>query len=297
MNSINVSTSEVATFTTCKQRWMYAHHPSYNLEPVTLGVALTRGIIGHEALEIYYRAIMHGDDPVKTEAEVQSFLTKKSLNEMMVGDAEKAKAIAFIGVRLKQYFAEHLYLLDEYNIVGVEELVIFPLTTRINFAGKIDLVLEVKKGNYKGERIPWDHKFCYNFWPEQAIRLNAQLPNYIAALRSNGFHSRKGVINQLRYRDDAIQKFHQEEVHTNSSLRNTFLENHTKVAEEIADLKGKETVGLEDGVTRSVSKFNCEYCHFAVLCHTEASGRDSSLMIKANFRPNSYGYDSELDID
>lgn len=297
MTSTNVSTSEVATFTTCKQRWKYAHHPSYNLEPATLGVALTRGVVGHEALEIYYRAIMHGDSHEKASSEAEQFLIKRTLNEVQVGDAEKAKMLSYTAVLVKQYFQDNLHLLKEYKVVGVEEVFIFPLTSTINFAGRVDVVFESRFGNYKGERFPFDHKFCYNFWSENSIKLNAQIPNYVAALRMNGFHSRKGFINMLRYRENAVDKFLQEEVPTNSTLRSTFLDNHTKVAEEIVELKKLPTVSLEDGITRSVSKFNCEYCPFAELCIAEASGKDVTLKIKANYKPNSYGYDSELDID
>jgi hypothetical protein len=33
------------------------------------------------------------------------------------------------------------------------------------------------------------------------------------------------------------------------------------------------------------------------LCYTEVSGLDSSAMVAANYRSNSYGYDSELDVE
>lgn len=290
-----VSTSEVATYLTCKQRWMYAHHPSYNLEPRTLGIALTRGLIGHAALEMYYNEVHKGNSELKARDLVQEYLVKEAIKAMSIGDHEKSTVITGLGVMLKEYFVEMLWVLQEFEILGVENMVTAPLPDAedIDFAGRIDLMLGIAKGPNKGEVIPWDHKFTYNFWPEMSIKLNAQISNYIWVVRQMGMRSRKGIISMSRYRDNAIEKFKQEEVPTNSEMRELFISNHTEAAKEIVALKKKPEVR----VTRSTSKFNCEYCPFVQLCYTEAQGLDSTLMIKASYRKNSYGYDNVLDVE
>jgi hypothetical protein len=293
-----VSTSEVATFLTCKQRWMYAHHPSYNLEPRTLGLALTRGIVGHAALETYYSAIKNGKSHEEAMDASQQYIVKTALTEMQTGDSEKANMITSLGILLQDYYVANKWMLDTYEILGVENLVTAPLpgSNEIEFAGRIDLMLGIPSGPNRGEVIPWDHKFTYNFWPEIAIKMNAQISNYVWVIREMGKRARKGILNMSRYRENAQEKFKQEEVPTQNNLRNTFILNHVEAAKVIVDLKHKPKVGLKDGVTRSTSKFNCEYCPFANLCYTEAQGLDSGLMIKASYRPNSYGYDNELDV-
>lgn len=291
-----VSTSEVATYLTCAQRWMYAHHPSYNLEPRTLGIALSRGLYGHKALEIYYQSILDG----KTEEEARNlskeYIVESAMLEMMA-DSEKAKMIASLGVVLDDYFFSAMHLLNQYNIIGVEQLLTASLTDEIYFAGRVDLALEEKSGPYKGYVIPFDHKFTYNFWPETSIKMNAQISNYIWAYIYNGYKSRKGIINMVRYRDNAQERFKFAEVPTNSTMRNNFIQNHVVAAQRIVELKKKPKVGIEDGVTRSTSKFNCEYCPFATLCYTENCGLESKTMVAASYRKNSYGYDSVLDIE
>lgn len=298
--TFRVSTSEVATFLTCKQRWMYAHHPSYRLEPRTLGVALTRGLIGHEALEVYYGGISAGKSESDSRSLAQNVIIRESLKAINLGDGEKAKMVSLLGARLKHYYEDDATkrILSEYNILGVEMLVEakLPHSVDVIFAGRIDLALQKKSGINKGEVYPWDHKFTYNKWPQAAIDMNAQISNYVWALRELGYRSRSGVLNMVRYREDAIDKFFQAPVETNSTMRSNFIRNHLAAAEEIVHLKLQKTVGLEDGVTRSTSKFNCEYCPFVDLCLIENRGQDSTNMIKARFRPNSYGYDSELDV-
>jgi len=296
-NRFRVSTSEVATYLTCKQRWMYAHHPSYNLEPRTLGEALTRGIVGHEALEIYYKTLVEKSESKAKEAS-QDFITKSALGAMKLGDHKKSLMIASLGLVLTEYYTDAKYLLDEYNILGVENSIITPLPgcDDIEFAGRVDLTLGVKSGPNKGEVVPYDHKFTYNFWSENPLKLNPQINNYIWAFRELGNRSRRGIINMLRYRETAVDKFKQEPVPSNSDLRKAFIKNHVVAAKQIVELKLKPTVSLEEGITRSSSKFNCEYCPFATLCYTEATGQDSTTMVKASFRKNSYGYDNELDV-
>lgn len=292
-----VSTSEVSTFLTCKQRWMYAHHPSYNLEPRTLGIALSRGLVGHKALEIYYSGIHEGKLESESRQAALDYLMKEALKAMAIGDSTKSLMIGSLGIVIQKYFDDAMYIFDEYNILGVEQLMVAELTPEIYFAGRVDLALEEKKGPYRGYVVPFDHKFSYNFWPDMPIKMNAQISNYIWSYLVNGHRSRQGIINQLRYRENAVENFKQSVVPTNTAMRDTLIKNHTIAAEEIVDLKKKPTVDVDNGITRSVSKFNCEYCPFAELCHTELTGKDSSTMIKASYRPNSYGYDSVLDIE
>lgn len=294
-----VSTSEVATFLTCKQRWMYAHHPSYNLEPRTLGIALSRGLVGHGALEVYYKALFDGTLEAEAIKKANDYIMAKSLHEIARGDSEKAVMISSLGIVLQDYYVKTAWILERFNILGVENLVYadLPGEPDIEFAGRIDLMLEEKSGLNKGEVYPWDHKFTYNFWSAKALKMNAQISNYVWAARAMGLRSRKGFISMLRYRENAVENFGQEEVPTNSVMRDTFVANHVVASRQIVELKLIDKVGLKQGITRSPSKFNCEYCPFVDLCYTEASGLDSTLMVKANFRKNSYGYDNVLDVE
>jgi hypothetical protein len=206
--------------------------------------------------------------------------------------------VSSLGIILKQYFEDHKWVFDRFNILGVEDKVIAPLPgVDINIAGRIDLTVEVASGPNKGEVIPWDHKFSYNFWPEMSVKMNPQISNYVWIERYLGKRSRKGIISILRYRENATEFFKQEEVPTNTNMRDAFIQNHVEAAKQIVDLKQKTTVGLKEGITRSASKFNCEYCPFVNLCYTQAQGLDTTNMVKASFRPNSYGYDNVLDVE
>jgi hypothetical protein len=296
--SVNrVSTSEVATYLTCKRRWMYAHHPSYGLEPRSLGVALTRGFVGHQALEIYYKALMNSESYEDAEKAAIDFVISKSLNALTMSDGEKTKMFAELGNLLKAYFLHTRGFLNDYEIVGVEKLVIVPLPqSEIEFAGRIDLVLRIRNGPKAGYVIPEDHKFTYDFWSKSEVKMHPQLPNYDWALREMGYRVLEGRMNFLRYRENAVEKFAKDPKPTTKVIRENFIRDHLFAAEEITALKMLPDVS--ETVTRSASRFNCRYCPFIDLCYTELQGLDSSGMKEGLYRPNSYGYvDSELDID
>jgi hypothetical protein len=262
-------------------------------------MALSRGLIGHGALEVYYKAIMDGKTHVDSVEDATNWTMQKTLHAIKLGDSAKAAMISSLGIILKDYYEETQWLLKKYNILGVENLVTaeLPGVSDIEFAGRIDLTLEEKAGIRKGEVFPWDHKFTYNFWAEKALKMNAQISNYVWCVRAMGMRSRGGIISQLRYRENATENFHQEPVTTTGPMREAFIINHVVAAQQIVELKLKPKVGLKEGITRSTSKFNCEYCPFVDLCYTEASGLDATTMIKASYRKNSYGYDNVLDVE
>lgn len=272
---------------------MYAHHPSYHLEPRTLGLALSRGVFGHKILEEFYEDLRLGSNYSDAVEKSLTNLASRAALEVTIGDSEKGKMYVALGDTMKQYFAETDKMLGNYEIVGVEHLLITPLpNSDINFAGKVDLLLKISNGPYAGYVEPWDHKFTYDFWSEQALDLNPQISNYTWAIEQLGMKVKQGVINMVRYRDNAIEKFKQYPVTAKKIIQRTFIEDHKEAAEEIVELKTKPVERLK----RSASKFNCQYCIFATLCNAQLNGVDTTLMQKANFRPNSYGYDSELDV-
>lgn len=275
---------------------MYAHHPSNRLEPRTLGIALTRGIVGHKALELYYEMISHNEPHADGVDAVKTYLMGQVAHEIAYGDGEKALMIKGLLNILTNYLQESRWIIDRYDILGVENLVTAPLpgVEDIDFAGRIDVTLR-EKGTESV--VPFDHKFCYNFWSDNSLRMNPQLSNYAWALTQMGYNSTKGIMNMVRYRDDAIEKIKQEEVPVKPTVQDVFIKNHTKAAIDIVELKKKPEVSIDDGITRSASKFNCEYCPFNELCYTESQGGNSKNVIAAHYRPNSYGYvDSELDV-
>lgn len=295
---IPVSTSEVAAFGTCQYRWMYAHHWSYHLESAKLGPALTRGLLGHSALEFFYTTYQKTED---YDHSVNETIMRTMLGAAKLFEAEpdKAAMLSALANRLKLYFEYYRSDMDLFEILEVEKYIEAPLPgiESAYFAGRVDLVIKWKYGQFKGETSPLDHKFVYNFWPKGALELNAQMPNYVWALREMDTpHVRRAIVNQIRHREMREESMVPEklwqrpEIVPSLTEVNSIVDNHVKIARQIVRLQGMSKEEVRKEATRSILKFNCEYCPFYRLCKAELTGEPTDDMIAVEFKPNSYGY-------
>ena len=51
-----ISNSEVSSFQQCERKWYYGY--KMNLEPNVTSTSLSRGVLGHEILAVYYKVLM-----------------------------------------------------------------------------------------------------------------------------------------------------------------------------------------------------------------------------------------------
>lgn len=291
---IRVSGSEVSTALSCQRKALYSFHPAYYLEPNSLGPALTRGNIGHKALEIFYTQLMQGVEREVAKANVIERLMNKAMGYMSEGDGFMTEMVGKLATRLDEYFEYYHDELDEFEIIDVEMLVERDLPDSYNatYAGRVDLVVKYKRGMWKGEVAPLDHKFLYNFWPENVYIMNAQMPNYVGALQEMFPNEviKRAVVNEVRHRDNADEKFKRQDLVPTRLEISRLLDNHSRAATDWAAIKALPVEEARNIVTRNPTKFACQYCPFIRLCKAELLGEDTTLMIKHEFKPNSYGY-------
>ena len=288
-----VSGSEINTYLLCQRRWLYAHHPGWNLEPNTLGPALTRGLIGHKALETFYEEVMQTGDWDTAAQNCINRTTKfgfKSLNE---GDSKKFEMVAGLIKILSEYFIHYKSELQDFEVLAVEELVRGPLKSPVaEFVGRVDVTIKYKRGPWKGETAPFDHKFVYNFWPDGAFMLNAQMPNYVWGVRNTYTEAvvKRAIVNQLRHRDNATERFNRRDIVPTRIEIDAIIDNHSRAATEVVAVKRMDPEDASSAVMRNISKFNCEYCPFIRMCKLDLIGEDTTIMRKTEFKKNSYGY-------
>ena len=296
-DKVRVSGSAVSTALTCGRKALYAFHPAYNLEPNSLGPALTRGNIGHKALEVFYTELQQGVERSVAKKNILTRLALKGMNYAAEGDGFMTKMMGDLTTRLDQYFDFYENELDDFDIIGVETLLEAELDSPVaKFAGRVDLVIKYKRGPRKGEVAPLDHKFVYNFWNDNVFIMNAQMPNYIWGLRKMFPDETitRAVVNQVRHRMDAVEAFSRRNIVPTRLEITELINNHTQAANDWALIQMMPKEEAQRKVTRNPTKFACQYCPFIRLCKAELLGEDTELMIKHEFKPNSYGY-SERD--
>lgn len=279
MSQFVISNSEVTDYLKCKRKFYYAH--ILKIKPKSYSKSLTRGIIGHEALAAYYERLRetHNYEVSKTAA-------MQVLSGYLMSDPEMIQGLMSL---ISEYSDAHQDL-DEFEILEVEKSYRMPLGDDLDYAMRLDLLVKYHHGPYAGETVLIDHKFVYNFWTEDDLTLNAQIPKYLGTLRVNGYNVNKGIINQLRWREvkSNPERFRKNIIKPSQKEVYNVLQEQATASQEIILLKSYDNP--EDHVLRTMEKFTCQHCQFLMLCKVDLTGEDSTVMRRADFMPNDYGY-------
>lgn len=292
---------------TCWQRWMYSHHPDYNIVPKSVGPALTRGISGHSILEVFYGSLAEGETLKSAIKDAKAEMLELCLTAAEEGDMIKAQVLSELKDVLNLYFEYYADDIDNWEILSVELRQDMPLLDpSVYLPSRLDLVVKHKRGKFKGEITPVDHKFVYDFWPEILLQLNTQMPLYIATTRHKFPDGvvKRAIVNQIRYRFKEDDKtplserpiedvFRRDLIIPNSNEIESTIDDHTLVALNAA--RYSKIPAKELRLPRAITKPNCEYCHFKTLCTLQRKGEDVTQLLKTEFKKNDYGYDERTD--
>lgn len=282
-----VSNSRVKDLS-CERRHFYAHE--LRLAPKQYSDPLLRGIVGHEALAEFYKFILAEGWEKYEEAQklAMDFLFKECSNYL-----PQIHVINRVRELLTRYFER--YRRDRFKIFLVEEFFEEVRDGSPSYGLRLDTLIEMETGPYKGQLVVMDHKFTYNFFSPVLIELDVQLPKYIGVLRRAGWPVARGMFNQIRTREWGSDK-------DSDLFKRAFTERYSD--EEIAQVEREHdsaarrieawsklpiSVRNKEAV-RNPSAQNCNYCNFSDLCALDRQGKDTSRTKSAHYRVNPYGY-------
>jgi len=300
-SQIGVSNSEVSALT-CERAWLFGYHPQLKLTPKSHGVALTRGLLGHKVLEIFYLHIKDGteySDAVNVAMEYLNSLAIKAYQEF---DMDKLDMIKHLESILVMYFEHYEADVQNWEILEVEA---FHLLEWSGQAGvylpmRLDLTIYQKSGKFKGETSPVDHKFTNDFWNSYKLRLNSQLPLYIRSLRGARFKNknatvvRRSIVNQIRTRSMKNPYphdiFRRSFIEANDEGMEKVFENHLKSALKIERLKRMPVKEAYEATTAAWGSSSCQFCFFKEICATDLEGGNTDMAVIADYAKSTYGY-------
>lgn len=278
--SRTISNSEVSSFTQCERKHYYGY--LQKLEPRSTGQALSRGIIGHEALAVYYENLL-ADIPVALAEKAAIDVIMRYLQN---SDADKAMLLDLITL-LTKYFA--YYPANEFEILAVERAYEVPVNDEYIFGMRLDLLARDKQG-----RIALiDHKFVYDFYGQDVLDMNAQMPKYLGTLRFNGVNAEYAILNQIRYRmkkagNTNEETFKRSELYPNNNEIRTMMKEQFRISERIMERRNMAPVGQSEEAVRTMNQMTCKNCSFVDLCKSELMGGDITLMKQVNYKANAY---------
>lgn len=258
-----ISHSEVDTLGQCEYKHQFAHEDK--LEAISHSDNLQLGNTGHAFMQVFLTSIKEG-------LSVEVAKQKATHSILSLPRAARALEICYDWIRLEWPKLDWKIIFVEREFrVTVSETLVYPF--------KADVLVETE-----GKIAVVDHKFLYDFYPQQVIDLMPQLPRYIAGLRNHGIAVDFAIYNMMRTRvvTDEEKKF---------SIRATYPSN-TRVLQSFKEqIESMERI--ERGIpfrVRTATKVNCANCQFADLCTAELNGEDTQLMREIFFKENTYGY-------
>ena len=279
-----ISNSETSAFLSCERKWYYQY--VLNLTPVANSVALSRGVIGHECLAIYYQDLMDGKSYEDAEQaayfELQKYFNDAFDITMLVGLMELLQAYFM--------FARD----DGWKILAVERMYDVPVSSDYSYVMRLDLIARLSDGR----TALIDHKFVYDFYQQDMIDMNVQLPKYMGALNYNGQGVDVAMLNQIRHRtkkgpmaDD--EKFRRSMLQPSGTEIKQIMREQFSASDRIVAFRNTDDDG-ESKVLRTQNNMTCKNCSMLSLCKADLMGSDTSLMKKIDYKINQgYGYNVE----
>jgi hypothetical protein len=281
-----ISNSEAKSFLDCERRHFYSFRKG--IKPTTYSKALTRGIVGHEALEAFYKAKQKGLDAVHCVADMMDVLDK-AIRETPEFSPE-FEQLRLVLVRYADYYWD-----EPWKILEVEsshDMPILENSIAIKYGLRLDLLVEITAGRDKGQIVIVDHKFVYDFFTSRELEMNTQQVKYIKTLRANGIPVRKAILNQIRYRQLKSPKpgmlFRRSSIYTSEKEAERFLHEFKKVALEIDYLSGLTEDEHKEASKMHIDKNTCGSCAYQPLCKLYLEGIDEKRTEEMLYSHNDY---------
>lgn len=293
-----VSNTEVTSWSLCRRQHHYRFdYPAFGgkgIEPkwFNLPLYLYRGILGHEALAVYYTAMKEGKSIAECKRAAFAVLQRERVKvaHERPDDYDRMDLIKELKTLIDLY--SHHYDEEPFKVLEVETVHQVQISEDILSALRLDLLVEYIRGRFKGHVMIMDHKFVYNFFTALKLKLNSQMPKYIKTVADDlGIIVTKAVLNQIRHRtikDASPEDIFKRELvtPTPAKMKNIWNE-QIEIADKIAHSSVKPL--------RTLSDLSCRSCLFHTICDAELEDQPVKDLILTQYQPNKYGYTNLLE--
>lgn len=290
-----ISNSEVDARLTCERKHLFSF--IFERESKHKSRSLNIGIVGHEVLAIYYKALQAGLSRADAEQEAMKYLTKLFMAEEYPPDD-----LATVHILISRYIAQDT-LAGNVRILEVETDFYLPINNDYWYAMRLDLLVEALVGSMRGKVLLVDHKFTYDFYSTDDLKLNPQMPKYVVAVRNAGYPVHEAYINQLRTRfpSHLIPKKGNEDLFSRMPVGITrervksALSHQMKMSERIIEFR---KMPLELQIEESVPVLNkmiCRNCPFKNACEMVEDGMSVERALGPEYKKRTYGYSKAIE--
>lgn len=277
------SSSEVDTFLDCQRKHYYGF--GMGIQRSSMEGALGFGVLGHKVWEAYYRSLQSGSSKDDAYYDAVSAIS----SEYQTGKYE-ASAMGIVAQRFPEYI--DWYGDDDklFRVLGVESTFKVAIDSENELAFTVDLLIEYLRGSFRGEVAPLDFKWTYNFWNNTEKDMHPQFPKYVWGLRKLGYPVQRAILDEIRYRDNAVDPFKRSPIPIPVIRADNVMEEHLKAQRQISSLTQLPLREYDEIATMRLNRKGCGNCEFNQICTMKLSGKDISKTLTAFYKERSYGY-------
>lgn len=289
-----ISGSEISTWQSCQMKWFFQF--KLGRQPIKLSDALFIGTVGHEALSTYYTLLKDGVDWSNAVESMTDFVVREMAknNEQrksgfITGTMASERQVLIMKLAgILENYAELMAEKDaiNYEVVEVEAMHV----SKGFFAMRLDLLLRERSTQ---DLILMDHKFLRDFYQQKQLSMNSQIVRYIKVVGGDREEKvSKGILNMLRTRDDAVEKFQRVVVPYDETVATRRMADQLEVSKQVREAWAKSNRECLNTLIRTLSDYTCKFCPFAEVCMMALAGREDDMKaeLKANFEKSTYGY-------
>jgi hypothetical protein len=258
--------------------------------------ALNLGIVVHDILEVFFKAIQSG--VTKLEARQA---TMQKLTELYETDGFAADVLTTAYMLVDRYI-EFDTIHSNSKILEVETDFFLPINSQYWYGLRLDLLVEATVGRQKGKVLLIDHKTTYDFWLPNDLLLNPQMPKYVTAVRFSGYPVHEAYLNQIRTRFDSKKigekldddLFRRSPVGITEERVKSALHHQMVASERILDMMNKPLSLIEDSCLPVQNKMVCKNCPFMEPCIKMEDGYSATGALGPQFVSKKSGFDRAL---
>lgn len=288
-----ISNSEVDSFLTCERKHLFAF--GFKKEAKRTSRSLSIGIVGHEILAEYYRALQGGANKGLAEQAAMKHLTG-----ILRKDVYDPEALTVVHALISRYIAQDT-LAGNTKILEVETDFYLPINKDYWYAMRLDLLVEALVGSQRGNVLLVDHKFTYDFYTYDDLKLNPQMPKYVSAVRFASYPVSDAYINQIRTRFPAhlIGKKTNEDLFNRAPVGITTERVRSALSHQMAISKRiieRRKMPIELQIEEAVPVLNkmiCRNCPFKSACERMEDGLPAEKALGPEYKQRVYGYSKE----
>ncbi len=264
-----VSHSEVEAYLKCERAHYYGY--GMQIQHKYTSDALSRGTLGHKALEVYFTARMNGTPYDDCVSESIGFISSHMATHM-----EDLTICSELLVCLTIFFNQGG--MQEFEILAVEKEFVLSVTDDLEMPFIPDVIVRDSSGRIGVV----DNKFIKTLYSDRDLAHMPQLAKYAGALRVMGYDIEWAALSEFKWSAmtaDPVTKYKFQYLELNDARIKRSFKEQVIASTRIQERKTLSLYEWGEDALRASNTMICGNCSFRAICDAELNDYQPQLIL------------------